>query len=226
MLAEWVRHQIGKLVANHFMRLNSESVSKNCWKEREQKKFVLPRGNTYWLLIWVLVPSGRFLLPKTPGPRGDHRHMFFLLPILQFLGFLQSKRKICAVVSQKGGACKRIFQLAYAIFINFQLFLHSLIHENCKHQHGNKLPKMNSFWFIHWGKLLRPCYIGCQIQCANCCELHGKIQQSTARNNIHMEWNGPTAFHANAFFCLVSRFWFKGLVAGCQSGSANEGSRC
>jgi hypothetical protein len=25
---------------------------------------------------------------------------------------------------------------------------------------------------------------------------------------------------------LVSRFWFKGLVAGCQSGSANEGSRC
>ena len=137
--------KIGKLVANHVMRLNSESVSKKCWKEREQTK--IRSTVRKHLLTFDLGACSEWTFPAPQNPRPLWRpsaHVLFVAHAAVFW-FSAKQRKICAVVSQKGGACKGILQLAYAIFINFQLFLHSLIHENCKHQHVNKLPKMNSF---------------------------------------------------------------------------------
>ena len=50
-------------------------------------------------------------------------------------------------------------------------------------------------------------------------------QQFTARNNKHTRWNWPAPLPP-MWFGLVFRVWFKGLVVGCQSGTANEGVGC
>ena len=47
---------------------------------------------------------------------------------------------------------------------------------------------------------------------------------STKQYTQGVEWTDSLS--CQCVFCLVSRFWFKGLVAGCQSGSADEGARC